>query len=305
MNLPRRSSSSFSFQRKRKKRPLRPRDLWPHSFKNPFTARKSFLPRRTKAPKIKIALGLLAIIALGWIFFFHPYFSISAIEIKGAEKISAAEMTNLVNQTLDKKRFWIFNGQNLFWADLDEVTKEISRDYVLEELKLKTRWPDGLIIALKEKQAVLLAQNSIAPLNNEPKNTYFLIDKEGKIIQRISETDINQPRYLDLLLVKFQKPELKINEELIPPATVEFLNYLRQKIPEKTKITLNSAVLADEEGRVIHLTAGEGWKIIVDRQNDWEKQLQVLTIFLRDKIKDNRKNLHYIDVRYENRSYYQ
>ncbi len=247
----------------------------------------------------------MAIIGLGVIFFFHPYFSISAIEIKGAEKISPAEISNSVNQTLNKKRFWIFSGRNLFWANLDGMAKEINQKYVLSDLTLKTHWPDSLIIMLKEKQAVLLAQNSVTPLNGEPKNTYFLVDKEGRIIQQIPETDINQPSYLGLLLVEFQKPEIKINDETISPATVEFLNYLQQKIPEKTKITLRSAVLADEEGRVVHLTASEGWKIFFDRQNDWEKQIQVLTIFLRDKIKNDRSHLHYIDVRYENRSYYQ
>ena len=47
-----------------------------------------------------------------------------------------------------------------------------------------------------------------------------------------------------------------------------------------------------------------GWKIMFDRQSDWKKQLQVLETILKEKIKD-RTNLKYIDVRFENRSYFQ
>lgn len=283
----------------------RPRDVSGKAYRNPYL-NKRHLPTRTKAPKIKITIGVLSILGMLGVILFHPYFNIKQISIIGAEKVSSVALNNLTSQVLNTKRWWLFNGRNYFSADTNGIEEKINQNYALEDLKIKTAFPSGLKIIIKEKPAALLLQNSLAQLNDEPKNYYYLIDGEGKIIQEVNPEEINNAAYLTLLMLKFQENKnFPINETIIAPATVKFLTFLQEKIPEKTKINLSFAELADEEGRVVNLTTTEGWRVIVDRQNDWEKQMQVLTIFLRDKIKDNRKNLRYIDVRYENRSYYQ
>lgn len=282
-----------------------PRDVSGKAYRNPYLNKKH-LPTRTKAPKIKITIGILSILGVLGVIFFHPHFNIRQITIIGAEKVSPAALNHLANQILNAKRWWLFNGRNYFSANTNGIEKKINQNYALEDLKIKTEFPSGLKIIIKEKPAALLLQNSLAQLNSEPKNYYYLIDGEGKIIQKVDPEEINNATYLTLLLLKFQENNnFPVKETVVAPATVKFLTFLQEKIPEKTKINLSFAELADEEGRVVNLTVTEGWRIIVDRQNDWEKQMQVLTIFLRDKIKDNRKNLHYIDVRYENRSYFQ
>ena len=96
----------------------------------------------------------------------------------------------------------------------------------------------------------------------------------------------------------------KTNVPSLTPSPPGAKGTKKPKIPAKTNVNISFAEL-DKDGGVVNLITTEGWRIIMDRQNDWEKQMQVLTIFLRDKIKDKRNNLHYIDVRYENRSYYQ
>ncbi|MBI4994583.1 hypothetical protein HZC21_02975 [Candidatus Peregrinibacteria bacterium] len=282
-----------------------PRDVSGKMFHNPYLNKKH-LPARTKAPRIKIAIGILSVFGMLGIILFHPYFNIKQITVSGSERIAFANLTNLANQILNGKRLWFFNGRNYFLANTDKITKEIEKYYALNSLSIKTEFPTGLKITVKEKQAKVLLQNSLTQLNNEPKNYYYLIDDEGKIIQKVGADEINHTAYLALLMLKSQENKnFAVNEAIIAPATVQFLTFLQEKIPAKTASKLSFAELADEEGRVVNLTTTEGWRIIVDRQNDWEKQMQVLTIFLRDKIKDNRKNLHYIDVRYENRSYYQ
>lgn len=282
-----------------------PRDVSGKAYRNPYLNKKH-LPTRTKAPRIKITIGVLSILGVLGVILFHPYFNIKQISIIGSERISPASLNNLAGQILNKKRLWLFNGQNYFLANTNRIETEIEKNYALENLKIKTEFPSGLKIIIKEKQAKVLLQNSLAQLNSEPKNYYYLIDGEGKVIQEVNPEEINNAAYLALLMLKSQEnKDFLINKTVIAPATVQFLIFLQEKIPAKTAVKLSFAELADEEGRVVNLTTTEGWRIIMDRQNDWEKQMQVLTIFLRDKIKDNRKNLHYIDVRYENRSYYQ
>lgn len=301
-----RGSGSFFFFWRKRSRKLKKRDFWNKPFRNPYFL-KSRLPRRTKALKTKMGIGILAILGLIGLFLFHPYFNITDIKVSATEQIKTEDLNNLIQNALNKKRWWIINGRNIFTADLNKIEEEIRKSYSFEELKIKSKGWHALFLTIKEKEVKILLQNTIPQLNGEPKENYYLLDKEGKIIQAISSEEINnKPVYLNLLLLKFESaPKTAINEQIISPATLEFLFFLQKEIPEKTKIGLAYATLADEEGRVVHLFTTEGWKIIMDRQNDWGKQMQVLTVFLRDKIKGDRSKLHYIDVRYENRSYYQ
>ncbi len=281
-----------------------PRDVSGKIFRNPYLNKKH-LPARTKAPRFKIAIGVLSILGTLGIAVLHPYFNIKRLTVVGSERISNASLNDLANQILNAKRWWFFNGRNFFIANMAKIEKEIKKDYALENLKINTEFPSGLKITVKEKPAKLLLENSLSQLNGEPKNYYYLIDEEGKVIQEVNPADINSAAYLNLLLLKSQEnKDFAINELVVVPAAVQFLLFLQEKIPAKTNVNISFAEL-DQDGGVVNLTTTEGWKIIMDRQNDWEKQMQVLTIFLRDKIKEKRNNLRYIDVRYENRSYYQ
>lgn len=276
-------------------------------FRNPYSSKYPLI-KRTKAPKTKIAIGLLALLGTLGILFFHPYFNITQIELKNLERISASSLNNIVNGVLEQKRWWFFNGHNLFLANTNKIDKTIKDNYALENLEIKTIWPRTLKISLKEKTSRLILQNIIPQMNGEPRNYYYLLDSEGRVIQEVKSEEIGNLAYFNLPYLQRQNlKEIKIGNQLISAATIEFLNFLQQKIPEKTKVHIASSHFDNEaeEGRVAHLTTTEGWEIFVDRQNDWDKQLQVLTVFLRDKIKNDRSRLHYIDVRYENRSYFQ
>ncbi|MEK7190091.1 MAG: FtsQ-type POTRA domain-containing protein [Patescibacteria group bacterium] len=281
-----------------------PRDVSGKMFHNPYLNKKH-LPARTRAPRIKIFIGAMSMLVVLGIILFHPYFNIKRLTVIGSERVTIASLNDLTDQILNTKRWWLFNGRNFFTVNTNKIEKEITKKYALESLEINSEFPSGLKITIKEKQAKLLLENSLAQLNGEPKNHYYLIDEEGKVIQEVSPSEINSAAYLNLLLLKYQETkDFSINESAVIPAAVQFLLFAQEKIPAKTNVNISFAEL-DKDGGVVNLTTTEGWRIIMDRQNDWEKQMQVLTIFLRDKIKGNRKNLHYIDVRYENRSYYQ
>lgn len=285
----------FSFFSRSKK--IKKRDFFQKSFRNPYFL-KDRLPRRTRAPRLKVFIGLIAILGIVVIFFFHPFFSINQVEVSGGQRISQDDIKTLVIQELNQKRLFFLDNHNIFLIDLSEIKKIIQDRYVLESLDISKDFPQGLKILLKEKIPQLIFQNE---------NKYYLVDEDGKITQEIKLADLGSDLFLNIPL--FQKISSstidKINIQVIPVATEQFINFLFQNIPKKTQTNLTYAIIMDEEGSVLNLVTSEGWKIIVDRQSDWNKQIQVLSVILRDKIKNNRSKLHYIDVRYENRSYYQ
>lgn len=287
------------FYKKNKKSRFKHRIFFRKSFKNPYFL-KNILPKRTRAPRLKIFLGLGAVLATFAIFFFHPFFNITVIQKEGLQKISPAEIESLINSVLNQNFLGIFNFRNIFLVKESQIKEEILKRYSLDELRIEKKIPRTLIISVKEKKPKFVLEAG------ESNSQMFLLDDDGKIIQELKNKnsfDFFSAGLPRVQIVNLDK-KIEFNEQYISRASGDFINYLNQSLA-KSKISVSIFVITDKEGRVLNLITSEGWKVIVDRHNDWEKQMQVLTIILRDKIKENRSKLRYIDVRFENRSYYQ
>jgi len=269
------------------------KDYQPKTFVNPFF-RQLNQYRRTPATKIKLILvSLLLITGLG-LLLKHPYFNISQINLSGAKAISSESLLNIINSRLDKKKLLLFSRRNYWLANTVEISQALSQQYSLASLKITKSFPQVLNVELTEKEAAVIYQVA---------NQKWLVDNQGKIIQEVLAGEIVNA--LPIVYSDSASSSPAIDSLVILPATVKFLTYLQTKIPEIAKIDIAFAKIKDAEGRVVHLTTTEKWQIYLDRQNDWEKQINVLTAILNTKLKNSRAKLRYIDVRYENRAYFQ
>ncbi|KKR49195.1 MAG: hypothetical protein UT86_C0001G0167 [Candidatus Magasanikbacteria bacterium GW2011_GWC2_40_17] len=276
------------------------RDFLIKKFKNPYFL-KDRMPRRTRAPRLKLALGVLSLLGIVIIFLIHPYFLINKIEIDGAQTISEEFVKNLAEKVMSKKRFLFFNGHNIFLVDLNKIKEEIKNKIVLENLDVNSKSQRSLQIKISEKSPKLILQSNLINASSTIAN-FFSLDSEGKII-----TEANKSDNLTLPVIIFEKnpPNFSLNNQIISQATIEFIYFLNKNIDKVNNVNISHFLVDGINERVINVQTDEGWKIILDRQNDWQKQVQVLNLLLQEKIKKERKSIKYIDVRYENRSYYQ
>lgn len=311
----RQSGTHFSwwsrlFGGQRNKRNFKTTDYLVKSFRNPYFA-KNRMPRRTRAPKTKLLIGALSLLSIAGIFLFHPFFNITVLSFTGLQRIPYAEAKQLVTDALNQKKWFFFNNQNYFLTNLGAIERALREKYSINQLSLKKHLPRTITINLKEKEISLLLQ-----LNCEtgkqgdkilPTKQYFWIDEDGNVSQQVTAEAAGQIGLTERppWLIKNDCLEPLIGEGIINKAALEFTLYLFDNVAKQAKIPITAVEMADNDGRVLNLVTVEGWKVIVDRQNDWGKQINVLTVILRDKIKEKRAGLQYIDVRYENRSYFQ
>ncbi|MCX6779251.1 MAG: hypothetical protein NTU97_03400 [Candidatus Magasanikbacteria bacterium] len=235
------------------------------------------------------------------VFLFHPYFLIKNISITGNQTIAGDEILNKVNQVVSKKRFWFLDGKNIFFVNTNQIKKDLEDKFVFENLKISTSLPQSLNVEVQEKEAKMILFTYFG--SSTSTYNYFFLDETGKIIRQSDEKEFGLST-LPKVLIEKNDMELKLNEQVLVPANYEFIKFLEEKINNKNNIFIDHYSLTTRTEKTLNIQTGEGWKIVVDRQNDWNKQIQVLETILKDKIKD-RKNLKYIDVRFENRSYFQ
>lgn len=278
---------------KKHQRKLVLRDYQPKTFLNPFYSQVSQL-RRTRALRLKLTVLFLALLGNLGVFLKHPFFNITEINIQGAEKISVEHLRYLANNELSKTRAMFLTQRNYWLVETTSIIQTIKNNYSLNKLEINTKFPRTLNIILKEKEAALAYKT-------EAKT--WLLDDQGRVIQNLLGATV--PASLPVVYENSSTDILKINTALVPPATVKFLSFLQTKIPEAAKVEVDYSRLIDKEGRVVHLKTKEKWEIYLDRQNDWDKQVGVLTTILNTKLKSGREKIRYIDVRYENRAYFQ
>lgn len=280
----------------KKSKEFRHRDYVHKKFTNPYF-HKSLIPKRTKAKKTKIFLLTLAIFGIIGTLLYHPFFDVRIIHIKGNQKISTQNIQDIVQSVLDERQLMILKEKNFFILHSDLISQELKKHYVFEKISISKSPFSVLNIEILERMPVVIVKSG---------NTMYYADKDGKSLGYADAQEADNTNFLNRLpqIWLNQEKSFALNDQIVSPATLQFIISLFKMIPDRTGIVLQGAILQDEEGRLPHIVTSEGWQIYVDRQNDWEKQVTVLKNILNIKFKNNnRAGLQYIDVRYENRVY--
>lgn len=279
------------FKRSKKRTFVSLRDYHSKSYRNPFFIRKK---KNNLFKKLKWILILIIVILVIYFFFASAFWEIKniKIEIKDASNIKKQDIETLVRQQFFQHRFFIFKQNNIFLFSKKLGEKAINSKYVVEDLKIKKRWPHTLKIQFKEKPSTL-----ILSLNNK----YYYLDLTGLILTEVPVFEINK----NFPLVIFEgSREMRVGERFLNPDLIKFITDLKTIFTTKTKIPLASFKIKEKEETNLIVLTQEGWEVYLDSQDNLENQINNFLLVLRGKIKEQRKNLKYIDLRFGNRVFY-
>lgn len=274
-------------------------DFHKKNYQNPFFKRsksgfhylKNSRGSKIKLWRKKIVLFFLLATIFGWIWFlfYSPYFKIEKIEILGLEKIDKNEIKAIVDWQISRPRFLIFRQENLFLFNKEDLSKNIKTKYIFDNLTIEKNSPNSLIIRLKEK-----ASKIIWIANNKNYN----VDLEGTAV---SETSTSNSEIALPIVYDESNKEVVIGEKLLGKEQVQAVCELSEKISQIANVEIVFYKITTE--KELRAVTKEGWYILFNGK-DVESQLLKLNLILKEKIKDQRKNLEYIDLRFEDRVYY-
>lgn len=270
-------------------------------------------PRRYKHKKSVFKskffwLAVFILIILGTLFYlavFYEKFQIKEIKISGNEKINPEEIRKIAEEQIVKKILF-FSSKSIFLMKSDELAKTLLDVFPgIAEVKTKRNLPDALTINIKEREAVgVWAENVLVNDSGAQSQKYFLIDKEGIILEEVAEPG-------DFLVIKSQDPKGPVlGKEIIAKKYIEMILDIEKQLKEKTNITAKDFIIASDK---ITATVFEGWQIYFDsngsasspQDNNIPEQISNLTLTLQEKIPlEKRSELEYIDLRFGNRVYF-
>jgi cell division septal protein FtsQ len=282
---------------------MRKRDYSTKRYKNPFFARKDHSKRK------RVFYWLLFLVILGtiiYILFYSKFFTIKNIEVSGNTNINAAEVINIINKQLQKRRFLFFKQSNIFLVNKSKIEKRILENYVLDKIKIRRKFPDTIKIELFEKLS------SIVWLTGE--QAYY-VDLQGIASSHVNNQQINQAQdgQVDVLRHKIIAQNLPlvydlesrgvaIGERVASQKVIDFII----KLVENLEKLINYEIAYynfNARSREVEAVTTEGWQIKFSIDADLNSQLDNLMLLLQEKIK-NPRDLDYIDLRFGERVFY-
>lgn len=234
-------------------------------------------------------IAFLFIFIIVFSFSYIPYFKIKKVSIESDSTfIKTDQLTQYVSNYLDERYLWFIHLNNIFFFPKTRVEQDILRDFPrVKEISIDRDFPNTMRIKIKERKEVV----SICYIED-----CSFIDTNGFIFEKA-------PFFSGSIFTKFTDNRSNVERFFIGQQfmdEVEFKNVIKfVSLVKDYNIGISEIILKDNgEYNVI---TSFGWYILLDKNNDANSAFENFKISYDTKIKDSKKQLEYIDLRFGNK----
>jgi cell division septal protein FtsQ len=300
---------------------------WRPSKSNPFSKSEEGVSWKRR---IQVVILIICFIGITGVGIYHPFFHINDFEVLGLQRIDEVEFKQAVCGMVDYNKLFLFPAKNYFLIDVDEVREIIEQRFPAEQVIVKKNFPNILSVQVQEKISTIIYDNG---------KEFSYLGMEGNVVEKLrkvgedewlvkTETvtstneqgeEITEEKEIEkkhiiksTKIIKemgdypiiFDKRAKKadLNEQVLFPETisgvVEWFNFINKK----TDVPLSYFILENEVGD-LQINTKEGWYLFVKINQSLDFQFEKLDYLLKNKV--DRNTLNYIDLRYQNRVYWQ
>lgn len=270
---------------------------------------KDFLASSKKIRRKRLARKVLFFFALFFFFVFasaaffscYSYFTIKKISIEGNSSISADKILDKVSEYSSGKYFMFFPKNNIFLLPAQKITDNLYLAFPrIEVLSLRKNFPDAVFIKIKERTPeALLCADGEGPPSAVGGGGCAFVDGKGFVFEKAPyfSGDI----FLKVLDEREENRQVELRKNIISEdefkKLIEFKNLAR-----KNDIKISSLIL--KKDNLYEFRTEEGWRILLNERNAPALSFENLKIALDSEVKEKRKNLDYIDLRFGNKVFY-
>jgi hypothetical protein len=292
-----------------------------HSYSVPDRRRRK---ARQKIKKIfhifLLCIGIPAVIAVGaYILFFSKFFAIERIDVSASGGIHPQDVRSVLFKNMDERRFFFIRNGNIFLFDKESALKDLRNFFAVDTVEIQKKFPSSLAVAISGKPFAALwctsgfcyALYTDGTVSKQVDAIAMGVDFSklpasfhGTSTGALLRAKKQRTRQLEIPLFIDEKNEAisQENTSLISPSALTIARDMFQRLTEK-KIPIAYIRTHTQSADTTAVTQ-EGWDILFTPFEPADAQVENLQTVLFEKIKDKRKNLKYIDVRFQNHIYY-
>lgn len=235
-----------------------------------------------------VASVIIVVAGLVYLLFFSRLFDVREVSFNGLDTISSNEFQVKINEHLDQKLFkFLPKKNNIFFVGTADLETNFSSAYpIFKSVDIQKKPLHGLVLNFTERKPVGIwcfgeSAGGSCSYFDESKNLWGESAKSsGFIFLTIEDRRKKEDRQID---DEFFKPIMEVAKKM----TGEIKNII---IPENSFNEFRAYT--------------SKYYIIFSTESDIRDQLDVLKIFMNDKVKNPDFNPQYIDLRIDGRVYY-
>lgn len=247
--------------------------------------KKSFLKNRF------FKIGVLSLIIFGIFFYFivfFPFFQIREVQISGNERIEANSIKELVLESI-KREVIFLPSASIFLINRTGIRNKIlNKNPKIFNVKIKTRFPNSLIINIKEREAIGVWCWQAQCFDIDQTGVIFSFSTQQEKLRIKDKQERNLPFLGELVVI---------------PERLKMFQTIQEQLKQIFQIEIKEFIIVSE--RRLNIKTAESWNIYFDFEKDFNWQMTKLVSSLEEEISsEERKNLKYIDLRFGDRVFF-
>lgn len=248
------------------------------------TYRKQRIRSEFKSRLKRYLLIFAAIFALSWGFFWLPWLRVS--QINSDDFVSKGEIESAINPYLASlNSFWLPNN-NFFLLKTSEL-ENILKEKGVGLAQAKKSFPKILDVKFPQTEPWMIYCGDA---------DCFYVSENGILADRAPKFSENP-----LPQVITGNSGAKIGDVVVSPEEALALRKVFQKLKQ---LEISASFASFDGAGEIKIVTDEHWYLRLLRGSDAQKTFGDLKLLLDQKIKENRPNLDYIDMRFPNKAFY-
>lgn len=244
----------------------------------------------------KLVFGLIFLTLLfagsAYVLCFSPYLRIKEIKVEGAQKVSNEEIISFCKQVLSGREYWIVSKDSLVFFDGQKLKDSLLKQMpLIKSVDVARNISGSLLIKVLERQKAIIYCDGRQCYN---------IDDEGLVFEEA-------PAVYGGMVIALKDSsgrEVKIGDQAVGPELISFIEGAQRFLNERVNLNLINFEIGSYPAAEVDAITVEDWKIIFDPTRSVEDQVVALKLVLDEKIKEQRDELEYVDLRIDNRVYY-
>ncbi len=233
-----------------------------------------------------------------YVLFFSPLLRVSAIEIKGLEKISPSEVREMIARNFEGKYMRVIRKNNILFIYPHAIENILTREFKdIERAQVRKQFPNRLLVQVRERELSLFLCDG---------EWCYTIDQNGVAYSKVEVGSFEINKSELPILQSGSGRHFETGDSVLDSEYIQYLANIEEKLSRDLNIEAERNLFTP------HLASGdirvktkEGWALYFDRNISLQKEIDMLRVVLKKSVEnERRRELEYIDLRTDNKVYF-
>jgi hypothetical protein len=233
-----------------------------------------------------------------YLLFFSTFLDISKMVIEGNQEISNAQISKVVEKSLEGNYLKYLPKNNFFLVSEKNIGSAVKSNFNhLEVSTIEKKFPDTIFVKVVERKAELVWCSS---------GVCYFADRSGLAYGGANGTEEDLRAGNFLVVVDDSAIPVDIGKTRISPDFIGYIEAVNAMMRDDLKVepvaSYHTPGIASQE---VNVMTSEGWILKISSEYSIEEAKKIIqTLFEKDLDEETRKNLDYLDLRVKGKVYY-